>query len=83
MCPISLEFSDQFRYKDFTFGFLIDSRVGGKFLLTNLQSGHDSVFAETAANGIRETGVVIDGVTGDVTFNPDGSIHSVQHSAKH
>lgn len=67
-------FQNQFRYKDFTFGFLIDSRIGGKFFSQTYKVAmYSGILPETAANGIRETGVVIDGVTGDVTFNPDGS----------
>ena len=74
-------FQNQFRYKDFTFGFLIDSRVGGKFFSQTYKVAmYSGILPETAANGIRETGVVIDGVTGDVTFNPDGS-YTVSNTA--
>ncbi|MCD8193436.1 MAG: TonB-dependent receptor, partial [Tannerellaceae bacterium] len=67
-------FQNQLRYKDFSLGFLIDSRVGGKFFSQTYKVGmYAGILEETAANNIRETGVVIDGVRGDVVFNPDGT----------
>ncbi|MGC3977289.1 MAG: TonB-dependent receptor [Paludibacteraceae bacterium] len=67
-------FQNQFRYKNFRVGFLIDSRVGGKFFSQTYKVGmYSGILPQTAANGIRETGVVSDGVTGDVTFHSDGS----------
>jgi hypothetical protein len=41
---------------------------------------YSGILPETAANGIRENGVVADGVTADVTFNPDGT-YSVTNTA--
>lgn len=67
-------FNNQFNYKNFNFGFLIDSRVGGKFFSQTYKVGmYAGILPETAANGIRETGIISDGVTGDVTFNSDGT----------
>lgn len=67
-------FQNQFRYKHFRLGFLIDSRIGGKFFSQTYKVAmYSGILPETAANGIRETGVVSDGVTGTVTFNPDGT----------
>jgi len=67
-------FQNQIRYKDFTFGFLIDSRIGGKFFSQTYKVGmYSGILEATAANNIREDGIVVDGVTGDVAFNPDGT----------
>lgn len=74
-------FQNQFRYKNFNLGFLIDSRVGGKFFSQTYKVAmYSGILPETAANGIRETGVVIDGVTADVSFHPDGS-YTVSNTA--
>ncbi|MFV0419008.1 MAG: SusC/RagA family TonB-linked outer membrane protein [Dysgonomonas sp.] len=65
---------NQLRYKDFTFGFLIDSRVGGSFFSQTYKVGmYSGILESTAANNIRETGIVLDGVTGNVVFNADGT----------
>ncbi|WP_165021022.1 SusC/RagA family TonB-linked outer membrane protein [Dysgonomonas sp. ZJ279] len=65
---------NQFRYKDFTFGFLVDSRIGGNFFSQTYKVGmYSGILESTAANNIRETGIVVDGVRGDVAFNPNGT----------
>ena len=75
-------FQNQLRYKDFTFGFLIDSRVGGKFFSQTYKVGmYSGILESTAANNIRETGTVLDGVTGDVIFNSDGT-YNVSNTAQ-
>lgn len=75
-------FQNGIRYKNLRFNFLIDSRVGGKFFSqTYSVAMYSGILPETAANGIRETGVVSEGVTGDVTFNPDGT-YSVTNIAE-
>ncbi|WP_436414020.1 SusC/RagA family TonB-linked outer membrane protein [Petrimonas sp.] len=67
-------FQNQFRFKNFNLGFLIDSRVGGKFFSQTYKVAmYSGILPETAANGIRETGVVIDGVKADVAFHADGT----------
>lgn len=67
-------FQNGLRYKNLRFNFLIDSRVGGKFYSqTYAVAMYSGTLPETAANGIRETGVVADGVTANVIFNADGS----------
>ena len=67
-------FQNGLRYKNLRFNFLIDSRVGGKFYSqTYAVAMYSGTLPETAANGIRENGVVSDGVTANVTFNADGS----------
>lgn len=75
-------FQNQLRYKDFTFGFLIDSRVGGKFFSQTYKVAmYSGILESTAANNIRETGVVLDGVTGNVVFNSDGT-YAVSNTAQ-
>lgn len=75
-------FQNQLRYKDFSFGFLIDSRVGGKFFSQTYKVGmYSGILKSTAANNIRETGTVLDGVTGDVVFNSDGT-YTVSNTAQ-
>lgn len=75
-------FQNQFRYKNFSLGFLIDSRIGGKFFSQTYKVAmYSGILPETAANSIRETGVVNDGVTGNVTFNPDGT-YTVTNTAE-
>lgn len=74
-------FQNGLRYKQLRFNFLIDSRVGGHFYSqTYSVAMYSGILPETAAHGIRETGVVADGVTGDVTFHPDGT-YSVSNTA--
>ncbi|MEN5058391.1 SusC/RagA family TonB-linked outer membrane protein [Sphingobacterium kitahiroshimense] len=63
-----------FTYKAVTLSALIDMQKGGKyFSVTNMFGHYTGVLEETAANGVRENGIVSEGVTGKVTFNPDGS----------
>src|SRR5690625_3149050 len=65
---------DLFTYKDFSLSALIDIQQGGKYFSTSNMWGHYSGMLEaTAANGVRENGIVVPGVTGDVTFHADGS----------
>lgn len=70
------------RYKRVRFNFLVDSRVGGKFFSQTYKVGmYSGILPETAANGIRENGVVADGVTGDVSFHSDGT-YTVSNTAE-
>ncbi|MBD1420804.1 SusC/RagA family TonB-linked outer membrane protein [Sphingobacterium chuzhouense] len=63
-----------FTYKAFSLSALIDVQKGGKYFSVSNMFGHyTGVLEETAANGVRENGVVVDGVTGTVTYNDDGS----------
>lgn len=67
-------FQNSFQYKRFNLGFLIDGRVGGKFFSQTYKVGmYAGILDKTAANNIRETGVVLDGVKADVVFNADGT----------
>ncbi len=63
-----------FTYKRFDAGFLVDGRVGGKFFSQTYKVGMQTgVLKPTAENGIRENGLVLDGVNGTVVYNPDGT----------
>ncbi len=67
-------FQNTFNYKNFSLGFLIDGRVGGNFYSQTYKVAmYSGILDKTAENNIRETGVVLDGVKGDVTFNSDGT----------
>ncbi len=64
----------RFTYKRWDAGILVDGRVGGKVFSQTYKVGMQTgVLKPTAENGIRENGLVLDGVNGNVTFNPDGS----------
>ena len=61
-------------YKDFNFSALIDFQKGGKyFSISNMFGHYTGVFEETAENGVRENGLIAEGVAGNVTFEQDGS----------
>ena len=69
-------------YKNFRLSALIDIQEGGKFRsLTNIWGNYSGILEQTARGNIREEGVVLPGVTGDVTFNDDGS-YSVSNTAQ-
>ncbi|GHE23537.1 SusC/RagA family TonB-linked outer membrane protein [Sphingobacterium griseoflavum] len=69
-------FQNNFVYKNFNLGFLVDGRVGGKFFSQTYKVGmYAGILDKTAADNVRETGVVLDGVKADVTFDPDGTYH--------
>ncbi len=61
---------NHFNYKDFSLGFLIDIQEGGKYFSTTHMFGvYSGMLEETAANGIRENGIVLNGVLADGTEN--------------
>ncbi len=63
-----------FHYKSFTLSALIDVQKGGKFFSTsNMFGNYSGMLEATAANDVRETGIITEGVTGSVTRNADGS----------
>lgn len=67
-------FQNSFKYKNYHLGISIDGRLGGKFFSQTYKVGmYAGILDKTAANNIRETGVVLDGVLADVSFNADGS----------
>ncbi len=63
-----------FTYKSISLSALVDIQQGGKYFSTSHMWGHYSgMLAATAEGDVREEGLVVPGVTGDVTFNSDGS----------
>lgn len=61
---------NSFNYKRLNIGFLIDIQKGGAYHSTTHLYGHYSgLLEETVANGIRENGIVLDGVLEDGTPN--------------
>lgn len=75
-------FHNGLRYKNAHLNFLIDSRVGGKFFSQTYKVAmYSGILPETANNSIRENGIISDGVTGNVTFHPDGT-YTVTNTAE-
>jgi TonB-linked SusC/RagA family outer membrane protein len=69
-------------YKNFRLSALIDIQQGGKFRsLTNIWGNYSGILEQTARGNIREEGVILPGVTGNVTFNDDGS-YTVSNTAE-
>lgn len=65
---------NSFTYKNVSLSALVDVQQGGKyFSVTNMFGMYSGMLEETAANGIRETGIVVDGVKGSVVNNGDGT----------
>lgn len=61
---------NSFKYKNFSLGFLIDIQQGGKYYSTTHMFGmYSGMLEESAAGGIRETGLILDGVKEDGTRN--------------
>ncbi len=61
------------KFKNLDFSFLIDMQQGGKYRsLTNAWGHYSGIFEETAANNIREEGLVLEGVTGTITYDENG-----------
>lgn len=69
----NMGFRNSIKYKNFNFSFLIDVQKGGKYRsLTNLWGHYSGILESTAANNIREDGIVLPGVTGTVTYDNNG-----------
>ena len=61
---------NNFKYKNLNFGFLIDMQEGGSYFSTSHMWGsYAGMLEATAANGIRENGIVVDAVYEDGTKN--------------
>jgi TonB-linked SusC/RagA family outer membrane protein len=57
---------NSFKYKNFRFGFLIDIQKGGHYFSTTHMYGMSSGMLQATVDGnIRETGVILEGVTAD------------------
>src|SRR5690606_31592637 len=55
---------------------------GGKFFsVSHMFGNYTGVLEATAADGVRESGVTVDGVTGTVKRNPDGT-YTVTNTAE-
>jgi TonB-linked SusC/RagA family outer membrane protein len=62
--------NNSFQYKDFNFSFLVDMRKGGKFFsVTAWHSYPTGSYTVTTANGVRETGMIVDAVKADGSPN--------------
>ena len=78
----NMGFRNSFTYKNVSLGFLIDVQKGGKYRsLTNLFGMYSGILEESAANNIREEGIVLPGVTGTITYSEDGSSYTVTDTA--
>jgi len=72
-------FLNTFNYKAFSLGINFDFQSGGSiYSVTNLFGRSSGLFEETAANGIRENGIIVPGVKEDGTPN-DVNITALQH----
>ncbi|MBE0391948.1 SusC/RagA family TonB-linked outer membrane protein [Flavobacterium sp. PL002] len=61
---------NSFKYKNLSLGFLIDMQKGGSyFSTTHMWGSYSGLLEATAANGIRENGIVVDAVYADGTKN--------------
>ncbi|OXA92128.1 SusC/RagA family TonB-linked outer membrane protein [Flavobacterium hercynium] len=61
---------NNFKYKNLNFGFLIDMQEGGSyFSTTHMWGTYSGILDNTATEGLRENGIVLDGVRADGTVN--------------
>ncbi|MDM1327976.1 SusC/RagA family TonB-linked outer membrane protein [Myroides odoratimimus] len=59
-----------FKYKNFSLGVLLDIQKGGKYYSTTHMFGmYSGMLEETAENGIREKGIILEGVKADGSKN--------------
>ncbi|MDR2652885.1 MAG: SusC/RagA family TonB-linked outer membrane protein [Prevotellaceae bacterium] len=73
--------SNTFRYKNFDLSILLDFSKGGHYFSTSYMWGmYSGMLEESAANGIRENGIVLPGVTGNVQYNSNGT-YTVSNTA--
>ncbi|MFV0148330.1 SusC/RagA family TonB-linked outer membrane protein [uncultured Empedobacter sp.] len=78
----NMGFRNTFSYKNVSLSALIDVQKGGKyFALTNMWGMYSGMLDDTAANGVRENGVISQGVTGSVKSNGDGT-YTVTNTAE-
>lgn len=67
--PLTIGFTNDFRFKNLSLGFLIDGKFGGKmYSATNDYAAFYGKSQVTVANNVRETGIVNSGV--DLNGNP-------------
>lgn len=73
---------NNFSYKNFNLSALIDIQKGGRFFsVSHMFGNYTGVLEATAADGVRESGVTVDGVTGTVKRNADGT-YTVTNTAE-
>lgn len=64
--PLTLGFTNSFRYKNFNIGFLIDGKFGAQlYTSTNAYGTYYGLDKRTVANNVREIGVAVKGVDED------------------
>ncbi|MDO6744874.1 SusC/RagA family TonB-linked outer membrane protein [Tenacibaculum soleae] len=74
--------TNSFKYKNWDLGFLIEMSKGGKYFSTSHMWGmYSGMLEETAANNIREDGIILGGVTGTVTYDENGK-YTVTNTAE-
>lgn len=65
---------NSFKYKNIDLSILLGISKGGSYFSTTHQWGmFTGTLAETAANNIREDGIIVSGVTGTVTYDNNGN----------
>ena len=64
VAPLSLGWSNTFRYKDFSLGFLIDGKFGGQLLSGTNALGYSTGLHKATLEG-RENGLEVSGIDGD------------------
>ncbi|WKX74619.1 TonB-dependent receptor domain-containing protein [Zobellia laminariae] len=61
-------------YKNIDLTFLVEMSKGGQYFSTSHMWGmYSGMLEETAANNIREDGIVLNGVTGTITYDDNGN----------
>ena len=76
--------NNRFTYKNWAFSFLIDWQQGGSLFSLDMYYGlatglyEETSYTNDLGNPVRSSlddggGLILEGVTGDVTYNPDGS----------
>lgn len=77
--------NNEFSYKNISFGFLLDYRKGGDFFSVSQSFGAQTgIFDFTAANGIRENGVIVgqDVLKDKICVKQDGTPNDIRISAQ-
>ena len=76
--------SNEFTYKNLSFGFLLDFRHGGDFFsVTQMFGAETGILDFTAADNIRETGIVIgqDVLKDKICVKEDGTVNDIRINA--
>lgn len=75
--PLTMGISNNFTYKNFAFGFLLDGKFGSKmYISTNAYGTYYGLDKRTVDNNVRETGITVTGV--DQLGNPFTKVVSAQ-----